>query len=312
MKLNVEFLHIAVGVIKNSLGEVLISKRADDVHQACLWEFPGGKVEQGEVVFMALKRELLEELAITIKTATPLIKIYHHYSELSVLLDVWLVNDFSGNVYGREGQEIIWSDVNKLSNYHFPIANKGIISAVQLPNCYAILDDTDNKPLLFKFKKILNKGVKLIQARLKNLNAKELKSFLELAMPLCKQYQAKLLINSGVVNAWKIETDGLHLTSTDLMRLNTRPNNKGWLAASCHNLLQLQHAQKIGVDFVVLAPVLTTQTHPNAKILGWKIMAELIEKVSIPVFALGGVAIHDIKQAQIRGAQGIAGITAFL
>ena len=244
MNSKVQFLHVAVAVIKNTQQQVLISKRANNVHQGGLWEFPGGKVEAGETVFTALKRELFEELGISIATASPLIKIKHHYQDLSVLLDVWKINDFSAPAYGKEGQKIKWSAINKLSDNDFPAANKTIITAARLPPYYAILDDGDEIALLTKLENILNKQIKLIQLRLKNSTALQIEQFLTQAIPLCKQHQVQLLLNSGVSKAQQIKIEGLHLTSSDLMALKKRPRVKGWLAASCHNLSQLQQAEK--------------------------------------------------------------------
>ncbi len=311
-KLNAKFLHVAVGVIKDSENRILISKRANDVHQGGLWEFPGGKVEDGESVMAALKRELSEELGIGVNHARPMIKIRHHYRDLSVLLDVWEVDDFSGITHGREGQQIKWQSKDSLQANDFPAANKAIIKAVQLPRRYAILDDADKKALLPSLEKILENGVRLIQARLKNLRQDEVEAFFAQAMPLCGQHQARLLLNSAVVNASRINADGLHLTSVDLMALTARPQIDGLLGASCHNLEQLQQAEKIGVDFVVLAPVLPTLTHPDVTTLGWQRFAELLEQVNLPVFALGGVSVEDMDKALFAGAQGVAGIRTFL
>ena len=101
-----EWLHVAVGVIKDYEGNVLISLRHDSAHQGGLWEFPGGKVENGESVEQALKRELKEELDISVQKLDPLIKIKHQYTDLNVLLDVWTVRLFSGVPMGHEGQEV--------------------------------------------------------------------------------------------------------------------------------------------------------------------------------------------------------------
>jgi 8-oxo-dGTP diphosphatase len=84
------------------------------------------------------------------------------------------------------------------------------------------------------------------------------------------------------------------------------------LAASCHNQQELQHAQAIGVDFVVLAPVLKTQSHPDTPPLGWARFAELVENCVVPVYALGGMTMHDVVKARQAGGQGIAAIRAFL
>ncbi|HAO87976.1 MAG TPA: hypothetical protein DCR00_03560, partial [Gammaproteobacteria bacterium] len=59
-------IHVAVAVIKNPRQEVLVALRRPDSHQGGLWEFPGGKVEEGETVFTALQREIQEELDLSI------------------------------------------------------------------------------------------------------------------------------------------------------------------------------------------------------------------------------------------------------
>ena len=88
---NPPVIHVAVGAIRNGQGEFLLARRPEHLHQGGLWEFPGGKVETGETVEVALRRELQEELAITVGQATPLIKIRHDYGDKRVLLDVWRV-----------------------------------------------------------------------------------------------------------------------------------------------------------------------------------------------------------------------------
>jgi 8-oxo-dGTP diphosphatase len=305
-------LHVAVGVIKNPKGEILISQRAAKAHQGGLWEFPGGKVEKGESVMQALRRELKEELGIKVKQCEPLIRIHHDYPDLSVLLDVWTVEKFGGVAHGREGQAVRWVVANELANYEFPVANLPIIHAAQLPGFYAILDDVEPMKLMANLNKILAKGIKLVQARLKNLFVPAVIEFIEQALPLCQQYQAQLLINSSAKRISEHFDLGLHLTGYDLMQMTERPHVNGWLAASCHNLAELKQAEKIGVDFVVLAPVLNTPTHPDAVTLGWELFAEFVEQVNIPVYALGGVSIEDKDTAKALGGQGIAGIRTFL
>ncbi|MDI1231642.1 MAG: Nudix family hydrolase [Methylobacter sp.] len=311
-------LQVAVGVVKNPEGKILISLRHADLHQGGLWEFPGGKIEASETAKFALVRELKEELNITATAATPLITINHQYPDRLVQLNVFLVKQFSGEVKSLEGQPFKWVSLAELEHYAFPAANQPIITAARLPHHYAILDDADEAMLLPNLQKILNRGVKLIQARLKTLPPAAVAKFIEQAYPLCKRQQAVLLMNSAV--ECSVEVDGIHLTSRDLMALRlgsgqaltTRPGNSKWLAASCHNLEQLQQAQKIGVDFVVLAPVLATQTHPSAPSLGWEQFADLVAKVNLPVYALGGMTESSLSTARQSGGQGIAAIRAFL
>ena len=103
-----KLVHVAVGVIVDQHNNILIALRPEDSHQGGLWEFPGGKVEQGEAVETALSRELYEELGLESISCRPLIEIRHDYTDKSVLLDVWWVDQFSGEAEGKEGQPIKW------------------------------------------------------------------------------------------------------------------------------------------------------------------------------------------------------------
>ena len=124
-------VHVAVGVIVDSEQRVLLAKRSESSHQGGLWEFPGGKVEAGEAVSVALARELQEELAIKVESAEPLLEVRHDYADKSVLLDVWVVSDFSGEACGNEGQRIEWVPISQLAEFEFPAANQAIVAALQ-------------------------------------------------------------------------------------------------------------------------------------------------------------------------------------
>ncbi len=304
-------LHVAVGVIRNPAGEILVARRNAAAHQGGLWEFPGGKVEAGETAPQALRRELREELGIAVLQARPLIRIKHAYPDLRVLLDVWSVEAFSGVPTSCEGQALQWVLPERLVDFTFPQANQPIITAARLPEYYAILEGDTVAQLGDRLPGLLQRGLKLIQLRAKSLPHKGIRQFLAVAGPLCRQHGARLLVNSALLPFIQQAADGVHLSSRHLLQLPARPEDTDWLAASCHNLEELQHAEKIEVDFAVLGPVMPTASHPGARTLGWRQFASLVEKVSLPVYALGGMTLDDVKKARQAGAQGVAGIGMF-
>ncbi|MBH0025516.1 MULTISPECIES: 8-oxo-dGTP diphosphatase MutT [unclassified Pseudoalteromonas] len=127
--MTIEIVHVAVGVIKKN-NAIFICKRAAEQHQGGLWEFPGGKVEAGESVFVALKRELIEEVGLTIHSSSQLMVIEHDYGDKCVKLDVHVVSNFSGEAHGAEGQPSEWVAISELENYDFPEANAEIIEKI--------------------------------------------------------------------------------------------------------------------------------------------------------------------------------------
>lgn len=123
-------VHVAVGVILDSDRNILITRRAPDTHQGGLWEFPGGKVEAGESLAVALARELREELGIEVGRTSALLEVHHDYGDKAVLLDVQVVWEFRGEARPLEGQPMAWVSLQALSAYSFPAANRPIVAAV--------------------------------------------------------------------------------------------------------------------------------------------------------------------------------------
>ncbi|MFK5970870.1 MAG: Nudix family hydrolase [Candidatus Marithrix sp.] len=302
-------LHVVVGIIYNSQGEVLITRRLKHVHQGGLWEFPGGKVESSETALEALNRELQEEIDITVQQARPLIRITHSYPDETVLLDVWQIEKWQGKPYGCEGQEMAWCPLNDLLNRQFPVANIPIITAIQLPTQYLITPEPQDKKFFYQLESCLDSGIKLVQLRAKELSELDYCHHAEQALTLCDRYQAKLLVNSSFKIAMSVGTDGVHLNSERLFSDLEIPSNL-LVAASCHSLAEIDQANKLKLDFIVVSPVRTTTSHPDSSPLGWQQLFQLTEAANCPVFALGGMLITDVKIAIAHGTQGIAAISS--
>lgn len=304
-------VHVAVGVIEDAQGRILIARRPDHLHQGGLWEFPGGKVAEHEDVITALRRELHEELGIEVRQTRPLITIEHNYGDKRVWLDVHRVTAFQGEAHGKEGQPVKWVTLAELAHFNFPAANRGIINAIRLPDRYMITGEFSNMhECVAKIQNAVQQGVRLIQLRAKQLADKEYLLLAEQVLVVQTQ-GASVMLNTSVDIFAQTNAAGLHLNSQRLMQTQQRPiSEEKLLSASVHNEAELAHAKKIGVDFVVVSPVLPTSSHPDAIALGWERFAELVTLANCPVYALGGMRIEDMPVAQHNGAQGIAGISA--
>ena len=312
-------VHVAVGVIVGRHGAsaeehcaILIAKRPDKTHQGGLWEFPGGKVEDGETLFDALKRELQEELAIEVIATEPLIKIRHDYGDKVVLLDVHKVTDFSGQPQGNEGQPIKWVAPSSLHEYEFPAANRPIITAINLPQRLLITGKfTEASDFLARIESALEKGIRMVQLRLQTSGA--IPMLVGSVAEICNRYSAILIINTSPQVFVELPVSvavGLHLNSTQLLSCNSRPvSGSILLGASCHTESEIKHAEKIGVNYICLSPVQATNSHPDQEGMGWDRFRSLVDSATIPVYALGGMAESDLGVALENGAQGIAAIS---
>ncbi|KAA9002592.1 8-oxo-dGTP diphosphatase MutT [Affinibrenneria salicis] len=120
-------LSVAVGIIRNSEQRYFITRRPQGVHMGGMWEFPGGKVEEGETPEQGLIRELQEETGIT--------ALQPHFLESKqvdvpgrlITLHFFLVERWQGEPWGREGQPMRWLPVDELQEDEFPPANADII-----------------------------------------------------------------------------------------------------------------------------------------------------------------------------------------
>jgi 8-oxo-dGTP diphosphatase len=304
---------VAAGVLTDASGRVLLARRISGRDLAGAWEFPGGKIERHETAEEALKRELKEELGIEVLATEPLMSVPQHTGNKSIKLDVFKVTKYNGQPRGMENQALAWVPNNKLTSYPMPPADMPVVAALQKPAHYLITPEptTDTTRFLRELDAALATGYRLVQLRAKSWQEKPLKALLTLTSALCKKHKAQLLINGQLGLAHDFDV-GLHLSSEQLMALQARPLAARLpVAASCHNLEQLKHAQALGLDFVVLGSVNKTASHPDVTPLGWKAWQEMRAEVSLPIFAIGGLGPNDVGVARQHGAQGVAGIGAF-
>ena len=125
-------LVVAVVLIDRD-GRVLLSQRPSGKSMAGLWEFPGGKVENGEVPEEALIRELKEELGIDTWSSclAPLSFASHSYKDFHLLMPVFVCRKWVGSPTPMEGQALKWVNRDKLKDYPMPPADIPMIAVIR-------------------------------------------------------------------------------------------------------------------------------------------------------------------------------------
>ena len=112
---------------------ILLAQRPEGKSMAGLWEFPGGKVESGEMPEQALIRELKEELGVETKTAclAPLTFASHEYDDFHLLMPLYVCRRWWGTAVSNEGQALKWVRSKSLRDYPMPEADLPLIPALQ-------------------------------------------------------------------------------------------------------------------------------------------------------------------------------------
>jgi 8-oxo-dGTP diphosphatase len=125
-------LVVAVALIDVD-GRVLLAERPKGKSMAGLWEFPGGKVHDGEMPEAALIRELKEELGIDVTASclAPFTFASHGYAEFHLLMPLYVCRKWQGSVTAREGQRLAWVRPNRLADYAMPPADKPLVAMLR-------------------------------------------------------------------------------------------------------------------------------------------------------------------------------------
>jgi len=304
-------IHVVAAALVDPERGVLLTQRPPGRDFAGCWEFPGGKREAGESPLDALARELHEELGIVPLASAPLIRIPCTYPDKRLVLEVYRVDAYRGELRGREGQALRWTPISALDRSEMPPADHTAVTALQLPEAYLVTPEPGPVPdFLTRLDAALARGLRLVQVRAKTGSDAEWVPLLRSAQARVRAHGGRLLVNARIELAQALGLDGVHLTARQVAELSRRPMAPGaWVGASCHDAAELARAVRLGADFAVLGPVRATPSHPGAPSLGWDRFAALVADCPLPVYALGGLGPADLATAQAAGAQGVAGIS---
>ncbi len=128
--MSTNLLLVAACALVDADGRVLIAQRPPGKEMAGLWEFPGGKVEQGERPEETLIRELSEELGIVVSEAclAPLTFASHGYPAFHLLMPLYVCRKWEGRPEAKVHTRIAWVKPNRLRDYPMPPADEPLVS----------------------------------------------------------------------------------------------------------------------------------------------------------------------------------------
>ena len=245
-----------------------------------------------------LVRECYEELDIQINKSIYHGEVTHLYENLSVKLHIFEIIEYSGKIKAKERQNLLY-------------ANPLNLIILFLESTTRILNRLRLRELLF----ITPIDFNDISRKLKNIDMSN--SFIRLRSfgysisnyilaarklaQFCFKNNIPFIVDKKFSNdLGDIDIDGIHFTSEDLNKIDNyetyKKKKKLIYSASCHNLNDIMIANKYNFDFIILSPVISSKYHKN--ILGWEDFKTISDASNMPVFALGGIKISDLRIMQ--------------
>jgi thiamine-phosphate pyrophosphorylase len=160
-------------------------------------------------------------------------------------------------------------------------------------------------------------GVDIIQVRAKDRTHPELVEMGLAVLGAAFAHDVPVIINDDIDAAFEISADGVHLGQKDWARIPReqrveRLANMRIVGFSTHSLEQALAAERDGADYIGIGPVFPTATKPGAKPVGVELVREVVARVSVPVFAIGGITLNNIDQVLEAGATRVAVVSAIL
>ena len=309
-----QLIDVAVGVIEGPAQSVLLAQRPAGKPMAGYWEFPGGKLEPGESVFDALRRELDEELGIEIEAADPWVVLPFDYPHAQVRLHFMRVWRYRGTPRSREGQAFRFEPINQWSAEPWLPGALPLKRWLQLPDFYAISNAAElgSDAFIERLRHRADHGGRFwLQLREPSLSGALFERLFEAVLEIARGTGVTLLINSRHPQDYWHCADGVHLTARDL---HQHGRGRARLAiASCHGEPDIAAAAANGCDAALLGNVAVSKSHPARAGLGWLAWQAIISNRALPVFALGGLNPDraTLRTARSYGAHGVAAQRAF-
>ena len=305
-----DVISCSIGLIQSEDSKLLYIERIKNPYQG-QFEFPGGKIRNSETPKSAIIRELKEELDIKVTKTRFIGNIYHNYPEFKVTLYVFSIDNYEGEIKSIN-RGLCYRSLYELKNGFNAIQScmkvlklNLLLPKIKILECNQVLLNNADLP------KIDNDDISSQMIRLRNLKASE-NIQPDILNRFIKNNPHNYIIDYPCEKFFHERFVGIHFKSKYLSTLKSIPKDTTLYSASCHNLEEVEHANRLELDYILISPVLLAK-HIHQQTLGWDGFRKLSEKANMPTYALGGICSndHDYALSLKYGGFGIAGIKKF-
>jgi 8-oxo-dGTP diphosphatase len=304
-----DVIDVAVSVLRDAEGRVLLAQRTPRQVAAGYWELPGGKIDPGETAAGAAARELREEIGVQAHQLVPWFVHEHAFPTRRVRLHFFRVTQWHGQPHGAEGQPLAWVDPAQPQVAPLLPSNARALAVLGLPPRLALsragAGEGSAAFVQRTLPALLAKGVRLLLLREPRLAPAQLVQFARRVVEAGRGHGLRVLLAGTPLAARQCGACGVYSSAQQLRALHTRPDTALW-AVGCHGEADLHHARALGADCAIVSPVKATAAHPHAAPLGWAWVAQQAAASALPLYAQGGLGPADLADARHHGAVGVA------
>jgi len=304
-------------VVLNKKNQILLVKRGVEPQKG-KWCLPGGFTELGESLQECCLRELFEETNLNGRIERIVNSYLSSSTEYdSVIVTGFLIKDIKNTPKpGDDAEELAYFDLDNLPEIAFS-AHDNIINQIKINikpkitnfGSYVITSNNHIEIALNACKG----GAKIIQYRDKISTRREMIRIAKAIREITRKYNALFIVNDFIDIAAIVDADGVHLGQNDISINDAKKilKEKCLIGVSTHSLEQAIDAEKEGADYIGCGPIFKTPTKVTYEPVGIGLLKNVIERVKIPVVAIGGINSENIMDLKKVGAKNVAMVREF-
>ncbi|MFN4926546.1 NUDIX domain-containing protein [Bradyrhizobium sp.] len=283
-------IEVAVAVVQDDRGHVLLAERTARQVAAGFWELPGGKIDSGESASAAAVRELDEETGIHATAFRPWLCYVHAFPTKRVRLHIFRVERWRGTPVGREGQRLAWVDPAEPGVAPLLPSNARAMFALGLPQLLAVVDHEDPARAAAAAIAACDRGAGLIVIRAPRCAPDQRIALARRIIAAVAPAGPRVLLQGSALEAQRAGAHGAFACSATLRRSPARPSVRLW-GVACDDASDRALAAQRGADFAIEAPPLLLAA--NNRQAGLTMLRADGTAAELPLFKPAATAARD-------------------